>query len=139
MEKYMLTNKLQEIMCNIVSCYRHIPYTWRHYIMVLKLQKKYIGTIKYPFHDLDKLLMYIFLPFLGTKTIKKIHRKNCKHHISDDKTIENLNFEEAIIDWESARYTKPDKQLNARETIEYYKKNSKYYGELIKQLEKFGL
>ena len=130
---------MNRILKNIRDSYRHIPYTFKHYLMVLKLEKKYIGYYKYPFHDLDKLLMYIFLPFLGTLKIKKLHRKWNKHHINDDKPREKLNFEEAILDWESARFTKADKQLNARETVEFYKKNSKYYDDLIQQLEKFGL
>ena len=124
---------------NISDSYKHIPYTWKHYLKVLELEKKYIGYYKYPFHDLDKIIMYIFLPFLGVRKIKKIHRKINKHHISDDKPINKLNFEEAILDYESARFTKSDKPLSARETVETYKKESKYYDELIKQLEIFGL
>lgn len=127
------------ILNNIITSYQHIPYTWKHYLKVIELEKKYIGYIKYPFHDLDKLLMYIFLPFLGTKKIQQIHRKYNKHHIEEYKDIDNCNFEEAIIDYESARFTKKDKQLNARETVEYYHKDSKFYNELIEQLNKFKL
>lgn len=46
-------------------------YTLRHYIAFLKTEKKYIGYYKYKFHDLDKVLMYIIIPWLGTKRIKK--------------------------------------------------------------------
>lgn len=34
---------------------------------------------------------------------------------------EEINWIETIIDWECARFTKPDKPLNARETL------SKFY------------
>lgn len=37
-----------------------------------RLQLKYIGYIKFPFHDFDKLFMFIFLWFIGTK--KKFQR-----------------------------------------------------------------
>ena len=59
------------IITNIKKSYKHIPYSFKHYIMVMKLEKKYIGYYKYPFHDLDKIFMYIFFPFLGTKVIQK--------------------------------------------------------------------
>ena len=42
-----------------------------------------------------------------------------------------------ILDWESARYTKPDKPLNARETMEKYYPEYRKHVELI--LEELGL
>ena len=45
------------IITNIKKSYKHIPYSFKHYIMVMKLEKKYIGYYKYPFHDLDKIFM----------------------------------------------------------------------------------
>ena len=52
---------------NIIKSYKHIPYTFKHYIAFLKMEKKLLGYYKYKFHDLDKLILYIFVPFLGTK------------------------------------------------------------------------
>lgn len=54
------------IISNIIDSWKHIPYTLRHYIAFLKTEKKYIGYYKYKFHDLDKVLMYIIIPWLGT-------------------------------------------------------------------------
>lgn len=86
-----------------------------------KLQLKYIGYIKFPFHDLDKLFMYIFLGFIGVKRISKIHRKYAKHHLCIGKRFTFNNILEAVLDWESARFTKPDKPLNAWNTcLKYY-------------------
>lgn len=73
------------IISNIIDSWKHIPYTLRHYIAFLKTEKKYIGYYKYKFHDLDKVLMYIIIPWLGTKRIKKIHRAINKHHIQNHK------------------------------------------------------
>lgn len=41
------------------------------------------------------------------------------HHVNNK--IGWFRINEAIFDWESARFTKPDKPLNARETcLKYY-------------------
>lgn len=122
---------------NIISSYSHIPYTLKHYFAFMKLQKKLIGVYRYKFHDLDKILMYSFLPFLGTKRIKKIHSRINKHHILDKKN--RLNYEEAVLDWECARFTKPDKPETAREQTMKRWKDTRHYTFLIKELEKFGL
>ena len=82
------------IITNIKKSYKHIPYSFKHYIMVMKLEKKYIGYYKYPFHDLDKIFMYIFFPFLGTKVIQKIHTRFAKHHL---RKYKKRHFEKRAI------------------------------------------
>ena len=97
-----------------------------------KLQLKYIGYIKFPFHDLDKLFMFIFLGFIEVKRISKIHRKYAKHHLSLNKKFTFDNILEAVIDWESARFTKPDKPLNAWNTcIQYYPEWKLYVEDIL--------
>lgn len=123
------------IITNIKKSYKHIPYSFKHYIMVMKLEKKYIGYYKYPFHDLDKIFMYIFFPFLGTKVIQKIHTRFAKHHLRKYK--KHMNFDEAILDWESARFTKPDKPMDAWET--YQKLFTDFSDDLLPIFEKFNL
>lgn len=124
---------------NIIESYKHIPYTLKHYIAFLKTEKKLLGTYKYKLHDLDKIFMYIFVPFLGAKKIKDIHRKRM-HHIEKEKNIEDCNYEEAIIDWECSRFTKPDKPETARELTEHkYPKYPKHYNQLINVLNKLNL
>lgn len=123
------------IITNIKKSYKHIPYSWKHYLMVMKLEKKYIGYYKYPFHDLDKIFMYIFFPFLGTKVIQKIHTRFAKHHLRKYK--KHMNFDEAILDWESARFTKPDKPMDAWET--YQKLFTDFSDDLLPIFEKFNL
>ena len=129
----------EKLIKNIKDSYRHIPYSFNHYLMVLKLQKQLLGYYKYKFHDLDKIFLYIFFPFLGTKKISKIHRRINRHHIEDYKSFDKINFDEAIIDFESARYTKSDKPLNARETVDYYFKGTNFYNRLIEEINKLGL
>ena len=123
------------IITNIKKSYKHIPYSWKHYLIVMKLEKKYIGYYKYPFHDLDKIVMYIFFPFLGTKVIQKIHTRFAKHHLRKYK--KHMNFDEAILDWESARFTKPDKPMDAWET--YQKLFTDFSDDLLPIFEKFNL
>lgn len=118
---------ISTILTNSKSSYTHIPYTAKHIWMVYKLQLKYLHWIKYPFHDFDKLLMYIFVPWLGSHKIHNFHRNHRAHHVEfamkSDKNFRKFykHLDEAVIDWESARFTKPDKPLNAWQTcIKYY-------------------
>ena len=120
---------MKYIIYNIFESYKHIPYTWKHYLTFLATEKKIIGYYKYIFHDIDKLFMYILLPFLGKRRIGQIHQKYQKHHpiytigkgkIKQFKSPSSVNWEEAIIDWECAKISKPDKPLNARDTMEKF-------------------
>lgn len=63
------------IIDNIVGSYKHIPYTWKHYCAFMKVQKQLLGQYKTKFHDWDKLLMFIFLPFLGERIINGMKSK----------------------------------------------------------------
>lgn len=86
------------IIQNIIDSWKHIPYTLRHYAAFLRTEKKYIGYYKYKFHDLDKVLMYILIPWLGTKRIKKIHRAINKHHIQNHKAAwEYLEYKKGTL------------------------------------------
>lgn len=116
---------------NTINSWKHIPYTWRHYKAVLALQYLYMGKIKYKFHDLDKICLFIFFPWLGPKKIKEIHRKWSKHH-----RIGGCP-EESLFDWESARFTKPDKQLNAVDTCRTFKRD--WWDTMEPYFKKYGL
>ena len=122
---------MKRIIKNIVSSWKHIPYTLEHYFAVIALQYLYMGKVKYWFHDLDKILMFIFIPFLGPQKIKILHRKLTKHHKIGGQP------EESFFDWESARFTKKDKQLNALDTCKNLKKD---WWESMKPIfEKYGI
>lgn len=83
----------------------------------------------FPFHDFIKMInVFIF----GDKIATKIHRKFSRHH--DHKYFYKYkapdwlagvyrdipNKVEAAIDWESARFTKPEKPLDAYDTWKKY-------------------
>ena len=100
----------------------YIEYTYRHRKIVNYLAEKYIKQIKE--HDIDKIYMYLFYE---KKEVSKIHREISKHHQNEKEKAE-ADYEEMALDWESARYTKEDKPLNAYDTL------YKYYPELEKQI-----
>ena len=98
-----------------------IKYTLDHRKAFRKIEKQLLGynTIRSLFHDLDKVFLYMFFDY---KKVHQWHRNNMPHHTVKAKT--HSDFVQMVIDWECARYTKPDKPLNARETL------AKYYPEL---------
>ena len=113
-----------------------LKYTLKHKIAFLKVEKQITGHISYKgiVHDLDKVFMFLFCPWLTTKEIQKIHRQNQKHHIENVSQKTEKDYLEAIIDWECARYTKPDKPLNAYETLmRFYPAYKEVYLPLILQ------
>lgn len=68
----------------------------------------------FPFHDFLKLINIIIF---GDKIATKLHRRFSNHHL---KNGDIKNKIEAAIDWESARFTKPNKKLDAYETWKKY-------------------
>lgn len=91
--------------------------------------------LSFPFHDFVKMInVFIFEDKIATK----LHRKFSNHHahmryirITYDEGLKVYtkkqpygrfikNKEEAAIDWESARFTKPDKPLDAYDTWRKY-------------------
>lgn len=85
--------------------------------------------LSFPFHDFVKMInVFIF----GDKIATKLHRKFSKHHdhpafiwvyVNNEKRWIGRDIKnkiEAAIDWESARFTKPDKPLDAYDTWKKY-------------------
>lgn len=97
----------------------NIKYNIKHRNEVIRVEKQYKGynTFLCRIHDLDKLIMMCL--FIPDRAVSKIHRIFSWHHVNNK--IGWFNLDEAIFDWESARFTKPDKPLTARETcLKYY-------------------
>lgn len=131
---------------NVKECYAHIPYTWNHYKAFRAVEIDKLGYSKHWHHDWDKLFLYIFFPFLGKRIIKQIHQKYQKHHptyttgikdVKHYKDPKKIDWKEAIIDWECAHLTKPDKSLDAYDTL--YKFYPEYAAWALPVLEKFNL
>ena len=111
-----------------------IKYTLVHRKAFRKIEKQLLGrnTIRSLFHDLDKVILY---PFFDYKKVHNFHRNHAKHHTIKAKSHDD--FIQMVIDWESARYTKPDKPLNARQTL--YKFYPELEDEILPILKEFGL
>lgn len=67
-------------------------------------------------HDLDKAFLYTMT---GKKQASEYHKRTSGHHmhVQNKKKHDLLDFAEAVVDWESAGYTKPDKSRNAYDTL----------------------
>lgn len=106
-----------------------LKYNIDHRREVVRLEKQLLGknSILTRIHDLDKFVMMVLL--FPDEWVSKIHRIYSWHHVKNK--IGWFRLSEAILDWESARFTKPDKLLNARETC------TKYYPNLQKEVFSF--
>lgn len=91
-----------------------IKYSLEHRKAFLTLEKKLLGknTIRGYLHDIDKIILYHFLP---TEFVHTCHQWWSKHHEHRAKT--HNDFVQMAIDWECARFTKPDKPLDAYDTL----------------------
>lgn len=118
---------------NLFNNLDYIQYTWKHKGAFLKIEKQLLGknTIRGILHDVDKLIMY---SFLSKETTNKIHSKYSKHH---KKRKIKKDFIQMVIDWECARFTKPDKPLNARDTL--YKFYPQLEDKILPILKDFNL
>lgn len=89
---------------------------FKHKVAIYNLWKKEITKVslmRVIKHDFEKLL---FIILFGDKIATKIHRKIARHH--NIKTDDDLF--EAYLDWASARYTKPEMQMDALDTCKKY-------------------
>lgn len=73
--------------------------------------------------------------FFDYKKVHNWHRNHAKHHVKCAKT--HGDYVQMVIDWECARFTKPDKPLNARETLDKYYPNLK--DKVLPIIEELGL
>ena len=142
--RYNSTNQKKNISFNggresyFTGYLERIKYTSKHKIAFLKMEKQLLGknTFRSYLHDLDKLIMYIV--GFPKKLAHNIHVATAPHHVRNGKIKKPI---QAIIDWECARFTKPDKPLNAREFYESYfvKKKNMRLPEIEEGFKKLGL
>ena len=117
--------------------FEQFVYTYKHRKMLIYLAKKYYDDERLikqlNSHDMDK--MYLLL-FYNKKDINSFHRLMSRHH---DNSLEKtkLDYIEMILDWESARYTKDDKPLNAYDTLIKFYPHLK--DEILPLLKEMGL
>lgn len=96
---------------------KDFKYTWEHKKAFLKTEKELLGrnTISGYLHDTDKLFLYLIYT---KQEVSKIHRSYSRHHIGNHKSEKDKI--QAIIDWRSAKLTKPDKQEGPTEYLFKY-------------------
>lgn len=100
---------------------KRIKYQLMHLYYVNKVHKEVYGKHNSAlfFHDIDKVKYIIFRPSLSKEKIKAIHRNRKPHHITHavmhQSKVKRIHIVEMLCDWESARFSKPDKPLSARE------------------------
>ena len=82
----------------------------------------------------DKVILYNVWPH---SKVKNFHRKHARHHVENTIRKTEADYIEMIIDWECARYTKPDKPLNAYDTL--YKFYPQLEDKVLPLLKKFNL
>lgn len=114
-----------------------ILYTYKHRKIVYYLGKKYSNNKallkQLEDHDLDKMFMLLFY---DKDIVKEVHRKTSRHH-DNDLEKSKLDYMEMVLDWESARYSKPDKPLNAYDTLNMF--YSHLENEILPILKEFNI
>ena len=113
-----------------------IKYTKDHRKAFRKIEKEILGynTWRSIVHALDKVILYNIWPH---NKVKSFHRRTARHHVENNIKKTRNDYIEMIIDWECARYTKPDKPLNAYDTL--YKWYPELEKEILPILEKFNI
>lgn len=102
----------------------HFIYTLQHKRALLMVYTELFRTIpdadsRLYYHDSDKLWMYSFLS--EVKKASKLHRSYSIHHVENWRSNSIEDRLEAMLDYECARITKPDKPLNACRTVKELK------------------
>lgn len=111
-----------------------IRYTVEHRKAFRKVYKQLTGrlTLSAWLHDMDKVILKLFMD--GDK-VSKLHRSYSRHHEAKARTHDD--FVNMIVDFECARLTKPDKPLNARQTVDKWYPHMK--DKLLPIIEELGL
>jgi hypothetical protein len=85
-------------------------------------------------HDMDKIA---YLHSMLESKAKEIHNKYAGHHLNNNPSLEDMV--EAVFDWECARFTKPDKPMNAYQTLLNIYPNSEYFSSIETIIEELCL
>ena len=110
-------------------------YTYRHRRAIKYLIEKLIADEatkaimlqRADTHDMDKMVMYQVLEYPMAHTI---HRGISAHHVTNSIPKCYYDYVEAVLDYESAGYTKPDKPMNAYDYVLKMKANGKCSDEI---------
>ena len=97
---------------------KYLKRIFKHKIAFAKVEKQLLDkmTIRSITHDIDKIPLILFTNKTRAE-IHHAHRSRNKHHAEFNHMRSKSDLLEMIIDWECARYTKPDQQRNAYHTL----------------------
>lgn len=124
-----------------IYTYRHrkaFEYCVKKLIHEPELREEMLRRAK--IHDMDKMVMYLFMDQQDAQTL---HVNTKPHHLENflPRTYEDLV--EAVIDYECAPYTKPDKPLNAYDFVNlllnWKALNKEVAEKLISIMEELGI
>ena len=121
---------------SIKERFEKIGYTLKHKKAFLQVEKRLRGknTLRSYLHDMDKPFLYLFCLGLDKKGIQEIHRAHSRHHVGNSLRKSKEDLLDAVIDWECARMTKPDKPLNAYDTLmKFYPEHRAEFLPIIKE------
>lgn len=85
-------------------------------------------------HDLDKSLLYTMI---SKQAASEYHRSTCNHHMENELPKSDFDILAAVVDYECAGYTKPDKPRNAYDTVMEFKPTNS--DRLIAKMEELGI
>ena len=91
-------------------------YTYLHRQAIFTLAKRLgIDATPYLCHDTEKYFLYVWLE---EDITRECHRILNRHHDYDKGVaVDRKTLIEMMLDWESARFSKPDKPRNAYDTL----------------------
>lgn len=110
----------------MINNYDYCKYTYLHRkALAYYINKNHYLTVdekkellrRAKIHDMDKLTLYLFR---DKEKASKYHRDHVSHHIKKDNPYSKYDLLESIFDYECAALTKPDKPLNAYDTVMKY-------------------
>jgi len=117
--------------CNVEN-QKKIQYIIEHRNAIAKLEMALRGKVSTAtvFHDFDKIIMLRI--GIKPKLAKHFHRFWSKHHVRSFWSARKKDVWGMFLDWESARFTKPDKPLAA---VEFARKTKPEYVEIMMLFE----
>jgi len=129
----------KENVANNEASTNHIKYTLEHKLAIMALSYEFFGYVskRIILHDTEKLVLYTMM---NPKSAHNLHRGHSIHHsenfLQGGPKAAIMNRTEAIFDYECARYTKPDKPLNAYDTImKYYPSDYKEQENILRKFD----
>lgn len=101
-----------------------VCYTLEHKLAYLEREHYLLGhyTLRGILHDWEKPFLYLY-PKMTEEEVQNYHRKISAHHVESKKYCKIEHLIEMYIDWECASLTKPDKPLDAFETLIHFYPN----------------